>query len=154
MVRTIRDVTRNVAIFDTSVALARGEVRRYGDLVVHGEVLVEHARDSSAEERLARLWSSLDNTRAFLPSLPSLLRLLDDSGFPTVLQAHLPAEPQQPRGRVTLVALARERDLPLIVPEPDAAEIPEPRLPRRRPGSWRKAVPPTLRRLLRGSRPR
>jgi SAM-dependent methyltransferase len=151
MVDEIRAVARNVAIFDTSVALARGETRRYGDLELQGEILLEHASGSTTEEKQGRLWSSLDNPRSFLPSLPSLLRLLRHSGFPTVVQAHLPAEPTQPRGRVTLVALARDPIQPLLTPEPGTDAIPERRLPRRRPGAWRAAVPRRLRRFARRS---
>jgi 2-polyprenyl-3-methyl-5-hydroxy-6-metoxy-1,4-benzoquinol methylase len=146
MVKEIRAVTRNVAIFDTSVARARGETRRFGDLVLHGEVIVEHTPGSTPEQRLERVWASLDNPRAFLPSLPSLLRLLRHSGFPTVLQAHVPVEPRQPRGRVTLVALSRQEVQPLLVPEPPVDDVPEGHLPRRRPGSWHAHVPPPLRR--------
>lgn len=146
----IRQVTKNALILDTAVALASSETHVVGDVVLHGERLVEHDPSDTQEQRLARLWSSLDNTTAFLPTLPSLLRLLSSKGFPTVLQAHLPAEPEKPEGRVTLVAMARTPVVPILTPEPPAAEIPERhRSASRRARSLRDLVPASVRGRIR-----
>jgi SAM-dependent methyltransferase len=145
----IRQVTKNAMIVDTAVALASTETHVVDGVVLHGERLVEHGPSDTEEQRLARLWSSLDNTTAFLPTLPSLLRLLSAKGFPTVLQAHLPAEPEKPDGRVTLVTMARTPVVPILTPEPPAAEIPEGHRSARRARSLRELVPAGIRRRAR-----
>jgi SAM-dependent methyltransferase len=152
LVERIRLVTRSAAIFDTAVATEATESHTLGDLVIHGERLFEHDPGDSEEERLARLWSSLDNPTAFLPTLPSLLRLLAANGFSSVLEAHVPVEPEKPEGRVTLVALSGSAVEPLVTPVPPRAEIPETRPARRRAQGVRALVPAPVRRLLsRGS---
>lgn len=148
LVERIRSVTKRVAIFDTAVALSSTETHEVGNLVLRGERLVEHDRRDTAEQRLARLWSSLDNPTAFLPTFPSLLRLLSAKGFSTVVQAHLPAEPAKPEDRVTLVALPSTPATPLLTPKPLEATIPE-RAPARRTRSVRVLVPAAVRRHLR-----
>lgn len=149
LVERIRLATRNAAIFDTNVALARSETRELGGLVLHGKSVFEHDPDDAEEDRLARLWSSLDNPSAFVPTLPSLLRLLDRTGFPTVLQAYLPAEPDKPSDRVTLVALARTPVALRLTPAPPAGEVPEEALPARRARRLRDIVPARARRRIR-----
>jgi SAM-dependent methyltransferase len=148
LVGRIRLVTRKAAIFDTAVALATSETHTFGDLILHGERLVEHAPTDTAEQRLARLWSSLDNETAFLPTLPSLVRLLSAKGFSSVLEAHAPVEPEKPEGRVTLVATVGTPVVPLLTPEPPVAVAPE-RRPARRAHLLTELVPAGARRRLR-----
>lgn len=150
LVERIRLATRKAAIFDTAIALATTETHTVDGVVLHGERLVEHEPDDTEEERLSKLWSSLDNATAFLPTFPSLLRLLSAKGFSTVMQAHVPVEPEKPDGRVTLVAMTNTPVVPLLTPEPPAASIPE-HQPPRRARSARDLVPAAARRRLRGA---
>src|SRR5207244_4569280 len=89
--------------------------------------LVEHDPASSAEERLRALWSSLDNATAFALTRPSLERLLARSGFTSVYECHVPAEPAKQVDRVTLLALKGELADALLAPAPreHPAGVPE-----------------------------
>jgi SAM-dependent methyltransferase len=148
LVERIRAATRKAAIFDTAIALAATEKHTVDGIVLHGERLVEHERGDTEEQRLARLWSSLDNDTAFVPTFPSLLRLLSAKGFSTVLQVHVPHEPEKPDGRVTLVAMTNTPVMPLLTPEPRAAQVQEHR-PTGRSRSLRDFIPARARRRVR-----
>ena len=99
-------IPRSVATWNAMAAgdalIARGilrdpQARTYGpvDLLVRSDVLQElfPAAFEGEEERLAAVWSSLDNVTAFALTRPSLERLLARSGFTSVYECHVPAEP-------------------------------------------------------------
>jgi len=157
-VERIADVCRRALIADTAVARTGGAAFHHAGHEYHGEQLVEHAPDATAEERDRAVWSSLDNLTAIALTRPSLERLLAVQGFTSVLECHVPAEPAKEVGRVTLLALKGDPAGLLTVPAPDAgvADVPErPRLGRRLEASRlstlaRYVVPRPLRRRLRG----
>lgn len=153
----LAEVCDRALVVDTHVSLKDEERRPHGGHEYAGHTLVEHAPDATVEDRLAAVWSSLDNTTAFAPTKPSLLRLLARAGFTSVHETHVPAEPEKTLDRVTLVAL---KGLPvgeLLTPAPPTGvdELPErPPLTVRLLASraWslgRVAVPPPLRAQLR-----
>lgn len=149
LVERIRLVTRKAAIFDSAVATRITESHTLADLVLRGERLIEHAPGDTAEQRLARLWSSLDNDTAFVPTLPSLIRLLSAKGFSSVLEVHVPVEPEKPDSRVTLVAMTHERVIPLLTPTPPQSDFPERARSQRRSSPLRNLVPAPARRRVR-----
>ena len=114
------------------MASAPSEEQTYQGRTYWGESLFEHAEDSTEEERLQAVWSSLDNPRAFAPTKASLLNLLADHGFSSAYECHLPAEPDKPTQRITLVARAGERVEPILTPAPQRARLPE-SSPQRKP---------------------
>jgi SAM-dependent methyltransferase len=118
---------RRALVVDTSVGARRLETVDHRGRSYRGRRLVEHAPDSTADERLGAVWSSLDNTTAFALTRASLETLLGHSGFTSVYECHVPAEPGKEVDRVTLVALKGTPVVELLSPTPpeSAAEVPE-----------------------------
>jgi 2-polyprenyl-3-methyl-5-hydroxy-6-metoxy-1,4-benzoquinol methylase len=158
-VERLRDVARRALVIDTAIAVGGREELAYGGRTYNGRTLFEHDPQSTDEERLEALWSSLDNPSAWAPTRPSLTRLLAASGFTSVHECCVPAEPWKTADRVTLLALKGKPVAELVTPDPpaDPAAVPErPPLGARLPSTrlWalaRRAAPPTLRRRIRAA---
>jgi hypothetical protein len=82
------------------------EARPWAEREYRGRSFLEHPPDSTAEQRLESGWASLDNPTSFWLTKPSLVNLLVDAGFPSVLEDLAPRLAYPP-DRVTLVALGR-----------------------------------------------
>jgi len=152
--RQLREICDGVAIVDTQISLGEDDMkavdadmfwadpkllgplesRTDGAREYWGRSVFEHLPDSTTEQRLRAGWASLDNPESFWLTRPSLINLLADSGFATVLEARAPRLAYPP-DRVTFVATGRgSRELmaaPLAndVPEAPLDERP-PRIPR------------------------
>lgn len=156
-VEQMASVCRRALVVDTHVALQDEEDQEHDGHVYHGHSLFEHEPSSTDEERLRALWSSLDNPSAWAPTRPSLLSLLARSGFTSVYECSVPAEPAKTLDRVTVLALKGKPEAPHVAPAPpaDPAAVPErpplgARLPRGR--AWalgRAAMPRPLRTRVR-----
>ena len=150
-------VCRRALIVDTGVGSAGDERLSHAGHDYQGIRLVEHAPESTETERRDAVWSSLDNLTAVALTRASLERLLARQGFTSVLECHVPAEPDKEVDRVTLLALKGAAAVALISPNPasDAAGVPErPPLGRRLEASGfagivRHAVPRPVRARLR-----
>lgn len=103
-VERLAEVTRGFAVVDTYVSTAAVERHERGGRVYWGRRIREHGESDSAETRRGRLWNSLDNARSLWLTRESLLNLLADCGFTSVLECHVPRDPSQPADRVTLLA--------------------------------------------------
>jgi hypothetical protein len=100
----LRKMCRRIMIIDTFVSLeGPTEVVHEGHLY-RGEAVREHANGDSRETRRTRQLRSLDNPFGFRFTTESLVRLLRDLGFTSVLQCFVPPEPYKPEDRTTLVA--------------------------------------------------
>jgi 2-polyprenyl-3-methyl-5-hydroxy-6-metoxy-1,4-benzoquinol methylase len=158
-VERLHEVCRRALVIDTAIALGGHEELTHDGSAYKGRTLVEHAPESTTEERLQALWSSLDNPSAWVPTRPSLARLLAATGFTSVLECWVPAEPEKTPDRITLVALKGEPVSGLVSPAPptDRTAVPErpplgALLPRTR--LWalgRRVAPPALRRRIRAA---
>jgi SAM-dependent methyltransferase len=142
--RQVREICDGIAIVDTQISLGEedrvafddamfwADPKRLGALEARshqgreywGRPVFEHPPDSSLEQRLGAGWASLDNPESFWLTRPSLVNLLVDSGFGTVLEAGSPRLAYPP-DRVTLVCLGRGPGkltaAPLANDVPDAA---------------------------------
>jgi len=149
-IRQIGEVCRRALIIDTSVGSTGAERLRHDGEEYLGRRLVEHARDSTEDERLQAVWSSLDNLTAVALTRPSLERLLARQGFTSVLECHVPAEPRKEVDRITLLALKGTPTGALLAPSPgsDAAGVPE------RAALGRRLEASSLSRLARYALPR
>jgi SAM-dependent methyltransferase len=128
LVERIADVCRRALIVDTGIGSAGTEQLRRGAAEVYrGVRLVEHRPESTEVERQQALWSSLDNLTAVALTRASLERLLARTGFTSVLECHVPAEPAKEVDRITLLALKGTPAGPLLTPAPDsdATDVPE-----------------------------
>ncbi|MCT7949157.1 class I SAM-dependent methyltransferase [Ancylothrix sp. C2] len=88
---SIGEVCRGFAIVDTHVSLTAESCCTYGDKEYWGRFYKEHDPESSLEDRMKVLWSSLDNVNSFWLSRPSFYNLLGDAGFTSVYECHFPA---------------------------------------------------------------
>jgi SAM-dependent methyltransferase len=127
LVEAIASVCRRALVVDTGTALREEESFAHDGHAYAGRRLVEHAPDSSEQERLDAVWSSLDNLTAVALTRASLETLLARSGFTSLYECHVPAEPAKQAARVTLLALKGVPVGPLLAPGPDedAATVPE-----------------------------
>ena len=98
-------------VVDTLVSLDGGSEALHDGHVYEGEKRREHGDEDSDEVRRSRVLKSIDNTFSFLFTRESLVRVLSDVGFSSVLECHAPPEPLKARDRITLVALKGERVL-------------------------------------------
>jgi ubiquinone/menaquinone biosynthesis C-methylase UbiE len=157
LVNRIGDTCRRALVVDTHAAAGAKEQHEHDGFVYEGHRLVEHDPEASDEERLAAVWSSLDNLTAFALTRASLESLLARTGFTSVYECHVPAEPAKERDRITLLALKGNPAGDLISPEPheDPTAVPSrPPLGRLLEGgsAWRTAgrlLPRGARRRLR-----
>lgn len=155
LVERMAEVCESTIVVDTHIALAGTETRVHDGNVYRGITLFEHEPDAPEEERLKLLWSSLDNPSAFAPTRSSLLSLLARAGFTSLLECHVPAEPEKAADRITIVGRMGTPQAPVTAPHPpdDPASVPE-RAPSRGstgilPAVGRALVPKPLRSRLR-----
>jgi 2-polyprenyl-3-methyl-5-hydroxy-6-metoxy-1,4-benzoquinol methylase len=123
----LAEVCRRALVVDTAVADRKRDTYTHDGVVYSGRRLVEHAPDSTEQERLDAVWSSLDNLSAFALTRPSLQSLLAHAGFTSVYECSIPAEPEKELHRVTYVALKGTPAGALLSPEPasEATTVPE-----------------------------
>jgi SAM-dependent methyltransferase len=95
-----------LAIFDTHVSVIARERYEHQGQAFYGRDVVEFDPMSSGLEREQELWGSIGNLVSFWPSKPSLLNMLSSSGFTSILECLVPAEPGKPLDRLTLIAIA------------------------------------------------
>ena len=154
-VRRMREVCDGVAIVDTHISLSDAalagveremfwadpdalgpmEARTHSGREYWGRSWLEHPEETTVEQRHQAGWASLDNPRSFWFTRPSLVNLLADAGFASVLEAQAPRLAYPP-DRVTLLALGSGgqdlRAVPLAEASLTASPVPEqpPRIPR------------------------
>ena len=104
-VERLGEVCRRVCIVDTRIALQPKTSYTYRGRTYFGTKGDEHDDTESTEEKLAKLWASLDNNENFWLSRPSLYNALSHAGFTTVYECNVPAEPDKPADRITVVAI-------------------------------------------------
>jgi 2-polyprenyl-3-methyl-5-hydroxy-6-metoxy-1,4-benzoquinol methylase len=101
----IHSVCKHLAIVDTNISLKDDVSVDYRGHQYHGWFYKEHEPETTQEERLAGLWSSIDNVRSLWLTRPSLYNLLTNVGFTSVLECHVPPVPDVPADRITLIAV-------------------------------------------------
>ena len=112
----IREVCSGFVIIATHTSLDPIEAETYKGRSYWGRWMPEHPPDSTREERDRKLWSSLDNVKAFVLTKPSLYNLLAHVGFTTAFQCRIPPEtiyeypePKEGLDWSTFVAMAGRR---------------------------------------------
>lgn len=104
-VHGIGEVCRRWMILDTHVSKSPKESFVHEGRQYWGSRFVEHHAKSTAEERERGAWASLDNLSSFWFTRPSLYNLLNDAGFTSVLECHIPRHVGLPPDRLALVAV-------------------------------------------------
>ena len=100
----LQEMCAGFLIIDTFVSETGATEVERGGCRYRGEVVREHEEGDSPATRRARLLRSIDNEFGFRFTAESLVRLLHDVGFTSVLECLAPAEPGKPANRITLVA--------------------------------------------------
>lgn len=104
VLRNVSGLCRQFAIIETRVALDGTETFDHDGVGYRGARVREHRDDDSAQKRDSRLLASIDNKHSFWPTRQSLFAALDDAGFTSVCECHVPRYPETPPDRVTLIA--------------------------------------------------
>lgn len=108
--RAIYDVCEGVLLLDTFVALSSQTIETLiSGRVVHGHHYFEHSDDDDDATKQSSLWASLDNAKSFWFTEPTLMNLITDCGFTSVLDVLTPTMPKNPRDRKTYLAIKGER---------------------------------------------
>ena len=121
-VERISEACKGVAIFDTEIALRSPISVEYRGKVYHGLYYQEHRPEDSEADRMTDLWSSIDNVQSFWFTRPSLMNLLFETHFTSVLECHIPNHPDHPLDRRTFVAIKGEKVQVLSSPATDSLE--------------------------------
>jgi SAM-dependent methyltransferase len=128
LIRSMREVCRDLLILDTHVARSDGEIAYYGregfwvdprSLSAMREIELDghryRGRDYLEADRPEDLpdspWSSIDNVSSFWPTLPSLINALRAAGFTTVLEPSGPWLGWPPDRRVLVAKVGEKVDL-------------------------------------------
>lgn len=103
---------RRMLIVDTLIALRGEEAASWRDRGYPGRRVREHEDEDPDEVRRRRVLRSVDNTFSFRFTREALTRLVQDVGFTSALECHVPREPDKAADRITLVAL---RGTPVVL---------------------------------------
>ncbi|MGH7496861.1 MAG: class I SAM-dependent methyltransferase [bacterium] len=94
---------KEALIIDTFVSLRGREVLEWEGVRYRGTTWREFDDSAGAEEKKGNLHAALSDNFSFSMSKESLMAFLQTLGFTSVLEAHVPFQPNGPRDRVTLV---------------------------------------------------
>jgi hypothetical protein len=109
-IERIGEVCDDIAVIDTRIAPGPTSSFVYGGVTYWGNRINErHKTSDTREEKLKKYAASLDNVTSFHLSRTSLQCMLGRVGFTSVYECYVPAEPEKPIDRVTLLAIKGER---------------------------------------------
>ncbi len=123
-IERIFEMSTDFTVFETHVSVSAKEVQHYRGRGYFGFSFPEHSPASTADEKAKRLWSSIDNLKAFWFTKPSLLNFLSHTGFTSVYECHNPSYLRAFADRVTLVAIKGTRK-PLLCSPPLNSQVEE-----------------------------
>jgi hypothetical protein len=103
--RSMHRITRRLLVLDTHFAFEATERFSHGGRTYEGYSIREHPEDTDENRRAKALWASHRNDHSFVPTKASLLNLLHDAGFTTVLESHHPRHAHLTQDRLILFAL-------------------------------------------------
>ncbi len=104
-IEQVSSVCDRLAIFETFVSLEPVISQVYKGKTYWGTHYIEHHEDASSKDKYADLWASIDNTRSFWFTKPSLCNALEHAGFTSVYVQLNPSLEKQPLDRHTLIAI-------------------------------------------------
>jgi len=109
LIQSMYETCKGLTIIDTFVALkAQISVEIEGS-TYHGHIYPEHGQTDSSQEKLQKLWASLDNDSSFWFTEPSLINLLARAGFSSSFDVLTPTMPGNLRDRKTYIAIKGAR---------------------------------------------
>ncbi len=105
LIDQVSAVCDRLAIFDTFISFKPAICQTYKGKTYWGTHYVEHKETASTADRYADLWASIDNTRSFWLTKPSLCNALDHAGFTSVYLQMNPSLEGQSLDRHTFIAM-------------------------------------------------
>jgi SAM-dependent methyltransferase len=105
VLENVHALCAGLIVIDTLVSPTGPSEVTWRGRVYRGQREREHDDGDSPGVRLARVLRSIDNTFAFRLDRDSVFRALHDVGFTSVLECHVPFEPDRPAERITLVGV-------------------------------------------------
>ena len=112
----IASACRRLLIIDTYFSSSPLKSIEWNGHTYWGKVGIEHPEDSTAADRLAKAWYSLDNATSFQLTKPSLCNGLRRLGFTSVYECLEPFVAGESDDRITLVAIKGSRQTVLSSP--------------------------------------
>jgi SAM-dependent methyltransferase len=97
LIDNVCSVCRRFAIFDTHFSFTPDE-----KVIYRGQTYTGH---SSREHDLSHPWSAIGNEFGLFFTCPSLYNAIEGAGFSSVYECLMPAAPDYPRDRTTLIAI-------------------------------------------------
>ena len=104
-IKSMSEVCNGILLLDTFVALSSQATTKALDRIVHGHYYFEHDEDDNEHSKSSKLWSSLQNSTSFWLTEPTVVNILIDCGFTSVLDVLSPTMPGNPRDRKTYLAV-------------------------------------------------
>ena len=104
-IRQLAETCSGVLLLDTYVSLYGRERSIVGRRELRGHFYFEHNNSDDTRTRSERLWASIDNVTSFWVTQASLLNLLSEAGFTSVLEVLTPPTPGFPKDRKTYAAV-------------------------------------------------
>lgn len=105
VLENIYELCTRMVVVDTIMSLTGESGVEWRGRVYRGQRCREHGDDDSNEVRRSRVLRSIDNTFSFRLTRESLVRALQDVGFTSVFECHVPLEPGKAKDRITVVAV-------------------------------------------------
>ncbi len=90
LIRKMYEMANRVVMIDTHISLFPEEEIRLEDYHYWGDSYREHSAGALEEEKVQRLWASIDNETSFWFTKTSLVNLLSRTGFSSVYECFVP----------------------------------------------------------------
>jgi 2-polyprenyl-3-methyl-5-hydroxy-6-metoxy-1,4-benzoquinol methylase len=104
LVKAISEVCTGILLLDTFISLSGRSSLEIDEGLVRGHYYSEHGDDEDEEAKSKRLWASIENNVSFWFTEPTLVNLLMDAGFTSVVDILAPTMPDHSRDRKTYLA--------------------------------------------------
>lgn len=108
LLERIRGLCDGLLVIDTLIASEPEDTVELGRHTYRGRWVREHEDDDPEHVRRARVLRSIDTAVAFHFTRASLVDALRAVGFTSVLECHVPPEPEKAADRITLAAVPGE----------------------------------------------
>ena len=109
LLQSMYETCKGIVIIDTFISLSSQKTVEIDGSTYHGHIYQEHSETDTAEEKLKKLWASLDNNASFWFTEPSLMNMLARAGFSSSYDVLTPTMPGNLRDRKTYVAVKGSR---------------------------------------------
>jgi SAM-dependent methyltransferase len=90
LIQKMFEMVNRVVIIDTHISLFPEEEILFDENHYWGDSYREHSADAPEEEKVKRLWASIDNETSFWFTKPSLVNLISRTGFSSVYECFVP----------------------------------------------------------------